>query len=85
MNERVVTTVASAKKNAGPIAVWISHINTEVNKFNDDDFKEKVKEGTSYFRIQAQHTPTTQILGLPDEEHNKRLLNIQTKNGTPPF
>jgi PIF1-like helicase len=85
MNERVVTTVASAKKNAGPDAVWISHKNKEVNKLNDDDFKDKVHNGSCYFRIQAHHTPITQILGRPNEEHNKRLLTIHTKNGTPPY
>ena len=85
MNERVVPTVASAKNNAGPDAVWISHKNKEVNKLNDDDFKDKVHNGACYFRIQAQHTPITQILGRPNEEHNKRLLTIHTKNGTPPY
>jgi hypothetical protein len=30
MNERVMTTVTAAKKQAGPDAIWISHVNKEV-------------------------------------------------------
>jgi 23S rRNA pseudoU1915 N3-methylase RlmH len=85
MNERVMTTIASAKKQAGPDAVWISHNNSEVNKFNDDDFKDKILNGASYFRIQAFHTPITQLIGRPDEEQNKELLKKYVKNGTPPY
>jgi hypothetical protein len=85
MNERVMTTVASAKKQAGPDAVWISHNNKDVNKFNDDDFKDKVKSGACHFRIQAFHTPTTQLIGRPDEIKNKELLKVHIKNGSPPY
>jgi PIF1-like helicase len=85
MNERVMTTVASAKKQAGPDAVWISHNNKDVNKFNDDDYKDKVKSGACHFRIQAFHTPTTQLIGRPDEIKNKELLKVHIKNGTPPY
>jgi DNA replication protein DnaC len=85
MNERVMTTFASAKKQAGPDAVWISHNNREVNKFNDDDYKDKVKNGACHFRIQAFHTPTTQLIGRPDENKNKELLKIHVENGIPPY
>jgi PIF1-like helicase len=85
MNERVMTTVAAAKKQAGSDAIWISHVNKEVNKFNDDDFNEKVKNAACYYRIQALHTPTTQLIDRPDEEQTKALLNIHKVNGSPPY
>lgn len=56
-----------------------------MNKFNDDDFKDKVQSGTCYYRIQAFHKPTSQLIGRPDDDLNKELLKIYIKNGTPPY
>ena len=85
MNERVMTTYTTAKKLAGPDAVWIAHENKQVNKFNKEDFNEKIKNGACYFRILAEQTPASQLIQIPDDVQNIALSKITKPNGPPPY
>jgi hypothetical protein len=85
MNERVMTSVASAKRLAGPDAVWIAHTNKIVKQFNEDDFKERVESGLTHFRIIARHTPASQLIDAPDAVTIQKLLKTRRPNCPPPY
>jgi hypothetical protein len=83
MNSRIMITVEEAKRKAGPNAIWVTHTNAEVNKFNNSDFKLKVKDGKTHFRIVSRHTPSKSGWALPNADSRMKLYQISRKNKAP--
>ena len=85
MNERVMTNIASAKRLAGPDAIWIAHKNKIVKELNEDDLQERIDDGLTHVRIVARHTPASQLINAPDKEMIQKLLKIRRPNCPPPY
>lgn len=85
MNSRIMITEEEAKRKAGPDAIWVTHTNAEVNKYNSSDFKSKVKDGKTHFRIVSRHTPSKSGWALPNADTRMKLYLITRKNKAPTF
>ena len=57
MNSRFIYTRDTARRDAGPDAIWIAHTNYEVKNINAEDYKAKVNSGARHFKIEAEHRP----------------------------
>ena len=85
MNVRVELTEDSARRNAGPDAVWIAHENKVVKKYNDYDFQEKVRSGARYYRLVAKYTSDKFFTEKPDNNTLKSLMDISRCGCAPPY
>jgi hypothetical protein len=83
MNTRIMIDEKEAKRKAGPNAVWVAHTNMEVNRFNVADFKSKLREGATHFRIIAKHTPSKSGWSMPDAETRQKLLKVNKDKNAP--
>jgi hypothetical protein len=84
MNSRVVYTKKTARRDAGPDAIWIAHSNYEVDEINAEDYKAKVTSGARHFKIEAEHRPIIRGTKRPDKKMLKSLRGT-VKPGMSPF
>lgn len=85
MNDRIMYSEDIARRKAGPDAVWIVHDNSEVNRLNDLDYKEKSCSGVRHYVIAAKHLPTSTSTRMPNSEKCEFLQKIYRKNSAPAF